>query len=327
VNVKDLPLDRLIPSRNLRTEGVDVAELQESIREHGLLQPIRVRPIAAGMYQVIAGHRRLIAHRALGLPTISAVVVEESDKSAAEQSIVENLQREDLTPLELAGGIKELVTSFGLSAEEIARAISKSPTQVRTWIRLSRLPEDVLNRLESGEGRTHAVTGLTPRHLQPFVSDLPSEEEISRSAAAAARFEDTVSNIQTFQQELEQRGARINAHMADEIARRSRAGQMTIGEAIEQVLAHPEQYRYSARPISSVEELETNTWSAYRQIHQQMSELAHKLRPEIATSFSDSQRRDLLERLQGLDRALAAYRNALAGGTRTTEPGRLMSPS
>jgi ParB family chromosome partitioning protein len=310
MDVKEIPLDKLVPSRNLRTEGVDVAELVESIREHGLLQPIRVRPIASGLYQIIAGHRRFQAHRALGRPTITSVVVAESDKAAAEQGIVENLQREDLTPLELAHGIRELAAGFGLTPEEIARAISKSPSQVKTWIRISRLPDDVLTKLESGEGRTQLVTGLTPRLIQPFITDMPAEEEAARDPAAAARFQETVTRVVRFQEEIEERGERVNAHMADEIARRTRSGQMTLEEAIDEVLAHPDKYRY-ARPVMSGDELEQDTWAAYRQMHQDMSGLAYRLRPEIALLFSPPQKRDLLERLEGLLAMLENYRAAL----------------
>lgn len=311
MQIRELPLQDLVPSRNLRTEGMNVGELVESIREHGLLQPIRVRPVGGGLFQIIAGHRRFEAHRQLGRLAISAVVVEETDKSAAVQSIVENLQREDLTPLELAQGIRELGTGFRLTVDEIARAISKSVGQVRTWIRLSRLPDEVLQKLESGEGRTQEVRGLTARHLQPFVSDMPTEEEVARDPRAAARYEEVLANVRKFQNEVEERGVRVNAHMADEIGRRTRAGQMTMAEAIESVVAHPELYRYSKADYTSVAELERDTWNAYQSIHQEMSALAHRLRPEIAVSFSPPQKRDLLERLDTLLARLTAYRAAL----------------
>ena len=289
MEVRDLSLKQLLPSRNLRTEGVDVRELADSIREQGLLQPIRVRPLGAGTFQIIAGHRRVEAHRQLGRPTISAVVVDETDESAAVQSIVENLQREDLAPLELAHGVRELATSFGLEPDRIAQAVSKSPTQVRTWIRLSRLPDEVLAKLESGEGRTQAVAGLSPRLITPFISTMPSEEEVKRDPEAASRFEETVAIVTHFQKEIEGRQARPNAHMADEIARKTRSGQVTLTEAIDEVMAHPEKYRYTKPPISSSQDLEQDTWAAYKRIHQEISSLVHKLRPEIASSFSEPQ--------------------------------------
>jgi ParB/RepB/Spo0J family partition protein len=311
MEIQEMPLDKLVPSRNLRTEGVDIVELVESIREHGLLQPIRVRPLDGGIHQIIAGHRRYLAHRELGRKTISAVIVNESDEAAAVQSIVENLQRENLTPLELAGGIRELATSFSLAPNAIAKAISKSSSQVQTWIRLSRLPDDVLTKLQSGEGRQQVVTSLTPRHIQPFVSDIPSPEEADRDPTAKARFDERVTTARRFTEEVDKRGVRLNAHMADAVARRVKSGQTTVSEAMDEVLAHPEEYRYTHAPIQSVRDLEESTWAAYKKVHDQMNVLVYKLRPEIAGSFSREQKSDLLDRVLRLIRDLERYRSAL----------------
>lgn len=310
MELREIPLRQLLPSRNLRTEGIDVAELAASIKELGLLQPIRVRSLPNGAYQIIAGHRRFLAHQSLGLTSISAVVVEESDEQVAVQSIVENLQREDLTPLELARGIRELVAGFEINYDQVAKLISKSPAQVRTWVRLSRLPDDVLTQLESGEGRTHEVTGLTPRHLQPFVSDLPSESERNTSPDAEAKFHDRLADVREFQREVEVRGTRVNAHMADEIARSARSGQMTVSEAIDKVMADPDRYRYKP-PVTAPEDIERDTFAAYKRIHSEMLALAYKLRPEIAGSFSSDKKAALVERLQELWIRLDPYRQAL----------------
>ena len=311
MEVRDIPLDKLVPTRSLRSESGDIGELVESIREHGLLQPIRVRPTGKGLYQIIAGHRRFLSHRVLGYPTISAVVVEETDEAAAVQGIVENLQRENLTPLELAQGIRELATGFDLTPEQIGQTISKSPSQVRNWIRLSRLPDDVLEKIESGEGRQQIVTGLTPRHIQPFVSDLPLDEEVTRNPEAAALYADRITSVRQFQQEVEARGIHINAHMADEVARRVKKGQATVAEAIDAVLANPELYRPTHLPFRSADEVERDTWAAYRKIHDEMRVLAYRLRPEIAVLFKPDQKRDLLERLSVFFAALEPYRRSL----------------
>src|SRR5206468_710223 len=98
----------------------------------------------------------------------------------------------------------------------------------------------------------------------------------------------------------ERRGVRLNAHMADEIARHTRGGQLSVGEAIDEVLAHPEKYHYKRPPTQSTDELVQDTWSAYRQLHQDMSALAYKLKPEVAAMFSPPQKRDLRERLSSL---------------------------
>jgi ParB/RepB/Spo0J family partition protein len=326
MDVLDIPLDKLVPSRNLRTESGDIEELVESIREHGLLQPIRVRPTGKGLYQIIAGHRRFLSHRVLGLRAISAVVVDETDEAAAVQSIVENLQRENLTPLELAKGIRELATGFDLTSEQIGQAISKSPSQVRNWIRLSRLPDDVLEKIESGEGRQQIVTGLTPRHIQPFVSDLPSDEEVTHNPDAAALYENRIISVRQLQQEIGDRGIHINAHMADEVARRVKKEQATVAEAIDTVLANPELYRPTHFPYKSVEEFELDTWSAYRKIQDEMRAHASRLRPDIAVGFRPAQKHDLLERLLVFFASLEPYRQSLQPQEEgiSTEPPQLM---
>ena len=309
MEIHDIALDKLIPPRALRTEGIDVSELVESIREHGLLQPIRVRPVGHGLYQIIAGHRRFLAHRELGEPSISAVVVDESEQAAAVQSIVENLQREDLTPLELAQSIRELATGYRLAFEEIARLVSKSSAQVRTWIRISSLPDDVLQRLESGERGTQGVRGLAPRHVQPFVSDLPTEEERSEDPAAFRKYQERVSHIRALQEEVD-RGARINAHMADEIAKSARSGQTTIKEAIDKVLSDPDRYRYRST-YASADELEQDTFAAHQRAVMELATLAYKLKPEIAISFSPENKARLVERLSALLQGMEPYWNTL----------------
>lgn len=311
MEIREVPLDRLIPSRLLRTESsdVDVTELAESIREHGLMQPIVVRPVDHGMFQIIAGYRRFKAHRALHRDTITAVIEERDDEAAAAQSIVENLQRENLTPLELAHAIRELGSGFNLSPDAIARLISKSPSQVRTWTRLSRLPDDILQRLESGERGTQSVRGLAARHLAPFVADLPVDEETEE---AKAKWSQRVAEIRRFQDEVERRadGVHVNAHMADAIARATKGGAMTIEEAVEQVLAAPESYRFRA-PIASADELQLDTFGAYQEILTDIMAQTAKLRPEIAVSFTNSQKRWLLERWNVHLEAALPYLEAL----------------
>lgn len=329
MEVRDIPLDKLVPSRNLRTESGEIEELVQSIREHGLLQPVRVRPIGNGLYQIIAGNRRFLSHRMLGRSTISAVVVEETDEATAVQGIVENLQREDLTPLELARGIRELAAGFNMTPEQIGQAVSKSPSRIRTWMRMSLLPADILERIESGEGRQQVVTGLTPRHIEPFISDYPSDDEVARDPEKAALKEERDNSIRQFTKEYEIRGVHINAHMTDEIARRVRKGQATVGEAIDAVLANPELYRPTHLPFQSTQELEQDTWSAYKKIHNEMRVLAYQLKPEIAVSFKPSQKNDLLERLTALFAALEPYRQSLQPKQEasSTEPPQLAEGS
>ncbi len=325
---KEVRLLNLIPSKNLRTERVpDIQELADSIKQHGLLQPIRVRHLYGETYQIIAGHRRVQAFRALGIKVIPSIVVTERDEAAAVQSIVENLQREDLTPLELARGIQDLAKGFNLNAEAISRLVSKSPARVRTWLRFSSLPDDVLGKLESGEGRTQSVTGLTPRHIEPFVRGLPSEEAVQSDERKAARYEERVSDVRELQEEVERRDVHINAHMADAIAKETREGTVSVAEAIDKVLAAPERYRYRKassapdapaaartipKPVVESQDSEMEVFARYQQIHADLIALASKLNAEAVAAFSEEQKGLLLESVASLDAVVQPYREALA---------------
>jgi len=240
-------------------------------------------------------------------------VVEETDKSAAVPGTVENLQREDLTPVELAMGIRELATAFDLSVDQIGLAISKTPSRVRLWLRMSSLPTEILEKIVSGEGHQQEVKdqpALSPRHIEAFVRDMPSEEEARRSPEAAALRDDRVASIGQLQDEVEKRGVHINAHMADEVARRVKQNKATVGEAVEAVLANPELYRTSL-PYQKPSELQEDTWASYKEVHDEMKRLAYELKPTIAVGFSLPQKADLSERLLGLLVLLEPYRLAL----------------
>ena len=323
MEIREIRLVNLIPSRNLRTERVpEVQELADSIQQHGLLQPIRVRHLHGNAYQIIAGHRRVQAHRTLGRKSIEAVVVKESDATAAVQSIVENLQREDMTPLELARGVQELAKGFDLDTEAISRLISKSPERVRTWLRFSSLPDDVLTRLESGEGRTQRVTGLTPRHVEPFIRDMPSEIAAQLDESAAAKYEERLSEVRELQEEVERRDVSINAHMADAIAKETRKSEVSVSEAMDKVLAEPDRYRYKAPQPSKATKgntlastngmTDSDSFVSYERILSDLIALSNKLLPEVTASFSEGERKVLLERLADLEADLQAYRNALS---------------
>jgi ParB/RepB/Spo0J family partition protein len=311
MDVREVPLGQLTVTRNVRLQMGDLTELAESIREHGVLQPIRVRPVDGGRFQVIAGHRRAAAARMVGLASIPAVVVEESDSGVAVQNVVENLQRENLSPLELVRGVRELRQSFGFSVEEIARALSKSPARVRTLLRAGLLPDEVLAKLESGESGTQDVRGLTLRHVEPLLAGVPLGPDGALPTGQEGRT--AIEAAKALVDEVERRGVRINAHMADAVARRLREGEMTVEEAVDRVLAAPELYRYGAGGQLSALELEADTWAAYRGIQRTVASLIFKLRPEIAAMFEEHERRDLLEGAEAAWVKLGRYLQALEG--------------
>lgn len=309
--MRELDLKEIIPGRNYRESDGEIEELAQSIKEHGLLQPIRVRPTSGGLYQIIAGHRRFEAHRRLGARTIQAVIASESDEETAVQNLVENLQREDLRPVEVAQGVRELVSAYDMTVEQMSRELSKSPGQVRTWIRLARLPDAVLERLQSGESGTQQVRGVAPRLAAPFISDLPSAEDRASDPSAQAKYDERVGTLQRFmdlaETAEEQTGVHVNAHMADAVARGVKSGTMTVDEAVRRVLEDPKRYS----PISTATDLGEETWSAYAAIQSDVRRLVYRLRPEIAVSFSSAQRHQLAESLSGIETQLLEYRSAL----------------
>ncbi len=130
----------------------DLAELAESIREQGLLQPILIRhhPSHTGKFQIIAGERRWRAARLAGLATIPSFLRDLPDNAASAAALVENLQRQDLNPIEEAEGFKRLIDGFGLTQEELAKAIGKSRSHVANTLRLLHLPPEVIQYVRKG---------------------------------------------------------------------------------------------------------------------------------------------------------------------------------
>ena len=140
-----------------------ISELAASISEHGVLQPLTVRSLDGGLYQIIAGERRWRAARLAGLREVPARVIVADDKKAAMLTMVENLQREDLNPIEEAQGYKSLIDGFGLTQDEVASSVSKSRPVVTNSLRLLTLPEVLRAKVVSKElspGGARALLGL-----------------------------------------------------------------------------------------------------------------------------------------------------------------------
>ena len=135
------------------------AELADSIAQHGVLQPLLVRPIADGGYQIVAGERRWRASRMAGLTEVPVVIRELTDSETMELALIENLQREDLSPVEEAMGYKQLMEDYGFSQEQVSKTVGKSRPSVANALRLLNLPEEILylvntGKISSGHGRT-----------------------------------------------------------------------------------------------------------------------------------------------------------------------------
>ncbi|MBQ4321581.1 MAG: ParB/RepB/Spo0J family partition protein [Oscillospiraceae bacterium] len=148
-----LPLARIEPRAGQpRTEFDDEAlqELSDSIREHGIIQPIIVRSMGDGYYQIIAGERRWRAARLAGLREAPVRIIDADDRKASEIALVENLQREDLNPVEEALGYRSLARQYSLTQEEISQRVGKSRPVIANALRLLNLPEEVLELVKDG---------------------------------------------------------------------------------------------------------------------------------------------------------------------------------
>ncbi len=167
--VQDLEIASISPSPLQPRQGRPGPEFEElvaSIRKHGILQPVVARPVNGG-YQIVAGERRFRAAQAAGLTSVPAVVREISDREALEVALIENLRREDLTPMDRARAYNRLATEFGLTQEEVAEAIGGSRPAIANTMRLLDLPEEVQLALDQGrltEGHGRALLTVEDRH-------------------------------------------------------------------------------------------------------------------------------------------------------------------
>lgn len=149
-----LPIAKVEPKADQPRSHFDevaLRELSDSIAQHGMIQPITVRKLPTGYYQIIAGERRWRAARIAGLTEVPVNIIEADDRLAAELALVENLQRTDLNPVEEARGYQTLIKVYGLTQEEAAQSVGKSRPAVTNAMRLLALPEEVLTMLEAGE--------------------------------------------------------------------------------------------------------------------------------------------------------------------------------
>ena len=142
-----------------------LADLADSIREHGIIQPLTVRKLQSGYYQIIAGERRWRAARMAGLSEVPAIVIEADDRKAMELAMIENLQREDLNPMEEAAGFQSLIESYHMTQEEAAQRVGKSRSAVTNALRLLGLTPSVRKLVEEGKlsaGHARALVPLSP---------------------------------------------------------------------------------------------------------------------------------------------------------------------
>ena len=169
---KLLPIHKVEPNRSQPRQDFDEEELQalsESIATHGILQPLTVRELSNGYYQIIAGERRWRAARMANLTEVPAVIIEADDKKAMELALIENLQRQDLNAVEEALGYRTLMEDFGLTQEETSQRVGKSRPAVANALRLLNLSDAVLEKVRDGSlsaGHARAVLSLKSEKKQ-----------------------------------------------------------------------------------------------------------------------------------------------------------------
>ncbi len=188
LSINEIEPNREQPRKTFEPESL--SELSESIKEHGVLQPLLVRPMPDGSYRLVAGERRYRAARMAGLTEVPVTVREMTDEEESIFALIENLQREDLNAIEEAEGIKTLIDTFGLTQEEAAKRVGKSRTTVTNTLRLLNLPEDILQLVKESKismGHARALLAVedkteASRIAQMVVKDGISVREVERLA-------------------------------------------------------------------------------------------------------------------------------------------------
>lgn len=169
---KTLRVSQIEPNRNQPRKQFSeeaVTSLAESIREHGMLQPILVRPYIDGQYQIVAGERRWRAARMLGLDEVPVIIKDIADVEAMQMALIENLQRENLNPIEEATGYKRLSEEFNMKQDDIAKTVGKSRSSVANMLRILTLPNEVQEMLVNGEisvGHAKALLSIDDEEVQ-----------------------------------------------------------------------------------------------------------------------------------------------------------------
>jgi ParB family chromosome partitioning protein len=173
----EVPVLDIVPNARQPRSHFDeeaLQELAESIREHGILQPLLVRPISHGKYELIAGERRLRASKLAGLKTVPVLMRSAGNQNSLELALIENIQRENINPVECARAYRRLIDEFELTQEQVADKVGKSRTAIANTVRLLRLPKRVIQGLEGGritEGHARALLAFEGEPQQLAVYD------------------------------------------------------------------------------------------------------------------------------------------------------------
>lgn len=216
-----LPISKVEPRleqpRNYFDEEA-LQELSESILQYGLIQPITVRKLDSGYYQIIAGERRWRASRLAGLTEVPVRVIEADDRRTAELALVENLQREDLNPIEEAKGYKTLIEVYGLTQEEAAKSVGRSRPAITNSMRLLNLSEAVMKMVEKGSLSAGHARALIP--INDEAQQLAAAQEVIEKGYSVRRTEQLAAKLSRAPKEEKEEKSGISVDYAAEVANR-----------------------------------------------------------------------------------------------------------
>ena len=216
-----LPISKVEPRleqpRNYFDEEA-LQELSESILQYGLIQPITVRKLDSGYYQIIAGERRWRASRLAGLTEVPVRVIEADDRRTAELALVENLQREDLNPIEEAKGYKTLIEVYGLTQEEAAKSVGRSRPAITNSMRLLNLSEAVMEMVEKGSLSAGHARALIP--INDEAQQLAAAQEVIEKGYSVRRTEQLAAKLTRAPKEEKEEKSGISVDYAAEVANR-----------------------------------------------------------------------------------------------------------
>ncbi len=226
----NLPISKVEPRLEQPREYFDEAALQalaDSIAQYGLIQPITARKLDSGYYQIIAGERRWRAARMAGLREVPVRVIEADDRRTAELALVENLQREDLNPVEEAKGYKTLMEEYGLTQEETAKSVGRSRPAVANALRLLSLSKPVLELLEKGELSAGHARALVP--IEDGEKQLLAAKEVIDKALSVRKTEQLAARLSRETEETEEKpfrgvkvdyGAEVSRQLSEALGRK-----------------------------------------------------------------------------------------------------------
>lgn len=226
LRISEIEPNRDQPRKNFSDEAI--AALADSIREHGMLQPILVRPISSGGYQIVAGERRWRAARMLGLDEVPVNIKELSDLETMQIAIIENLQRENLNPVEEASGYNELIEKFGMTQDKVAKMVGRSRSAVANSVRLLSLPERVLKMLENGDisaGHARALLGFDNEEILIATAIKASDggltvRQVEKAAQKSLETEDEANSAKTFDSRIDSYFVEVELSLKEKLGRK-----------------------------------------------------------------------------------------------------------